>query len=93
MNIEFVTILVSIVGVGIALGVQIRAGNRRLDARIDAEMNRIDSRLNRMDSRMDRMDSRMKGIETEVHGLGKEVAHLSGLVEGLREAIAHNRAA
>ncbi len=79
MNIEFVTILVSIVGVGIALGVQIRAGNRRLDARIDAEMNR--------------MDSRMKGIETEVHGLGKEVAHLSGLVEGLREAIAHNRAA
>ncbi len=89
MDIEFVTILVSIVGVGIALSVQIRAGNRRLDARMD----RIDSRMDRMDSRMDRMDSRMKGIETEVHGLGKEVAHLSGLVEGLREAIAHNRAA
>ena len=68
ISMEFLTILVSILGVAVALGVQIRAGNRRLEARMDR-------------------------IESEVHGLGKEVAHLSGLVEGLREAIAHNRAA
>ena len=68
MNLQLLTILVSIVGVGIALGAQTRSGNRRLDARLDR-------------------------IESEVNGLGKEVAHLSGLVQGLREAIAHNRAA
>ena len=68
MNIELLAILVSIFGVAITLGAQMRAGNRRLDARMDR-------------------------IESGVNGLGKEVAHLSGLVEGLREAIAHNRAA
>ena len=75
MNVELLAVLVTMVGVGIALSVQVRSTGRRLD------------------DRMDRMDSRMKGIETEVNNLGKEVAHLSGLVEGLREAIAHNRAA
>lgn len=68
MNMELLTILVSIFGVAIALGAQMRAVNRRLDTRMDR-------------------------IEGEINGLGKEVAHLSGLVEGLRDAIARNRAA
>lgn len=69
----------TIIGVGIALATLTLASNRRLEARLER--------------RMDRIESRMKDIETEVNGLGKEVAHLSGLVQGLREAIAHNRAA
>ena len=68
MELLAVFVLVTMVGVGIALSVQVRSTGRRLD-----------DRMNRM--------------ESEVNGLGKEVAHLSGLVEGLREAIAHNRAA
>ena len=79
MDVQLLAVLVTIIGLGIALSVQVRSGNRRLDARIDSGMNR--------------MESRMKGIETEVSGLGKEVAHLSGLVEGLREAVVHNRVA
>ncbi|MCY3818993.1 MAG: hypothetical protein OXH52_06455 [Gammaproteobacteria bacterium] len=97
---ELLTILLSVIGVGVALSVQVRSGNRRLETRIDTEMDRLDNRMDRLDNRMDRLDNRMdsidlrmKGIETEVNSLGKEVAHLSGLVEGLREAIAHNRAA
>ena len=74
MSLELLAVLVTMVGVGIALSVQVRSTGRRLN------------------DRMDRIDSRMKGIETEVNNLGKEVAHLSGLVEGLREAIVHNRA-
>ena len=68
MTVALLTILVPIFGVAVALGAQMCAGNRRLDAR-------------------------MGRIESEVNGLGKEVAHLSGLVEGLREAVAHNRTA
>ena len=68
VNLELLAVLVTMVGVGIALSVQVRSTGRRLD-------------------------DRMNRIESEVSGLGKEVAHLSGLVEGLREAIAHNRAA
>ena len=93
MNMELLTILLSVIGVGVALSVQVRSGNRRLETRIDTEMDRLDNRMDRLDNRMDSIDLRMKGIETEVNSLGKEVAHLSGLVEGLREAIAHNRAA
>ena len=74
MSLELLAVLVTMVGVGSALSVQVRSTGRRLN------------------DRMDRIDSRMKGIETEVNNLGKEVAHLSGLVEGFREAIVHNRA-
>jgi len=69
----------TIIGVGIVLATLTLASNRRLEVRLER--------------RMDRIESRMKDIETEVNGLGKEVAHLSGVVQGLREAIAHNRAA
>ena len=42
---------------------------------------------------MDRMNARMDRIEAAVVALGERIAHLVGLLEGLREAIAHNRAA
>jgi len=44
-------------------------------------------------ARMDRMDARMDRIEAAIVALGERMAHLEGLLEGLREAIAHNRAA
>ena len=37
--------------------------------------------------------SRMGRIEAAIVALGERMAHLEGLLEGLREAIAHNRAA
>ena len=47
----------------------------------------------RLEARMDRFEARMDRLESEVVSLGQRMAHLAGLLEGLREAIAHNRAA
>ena len=44
-------------------------------------------------ARMDRMGARMDRMEAAIVALGERMAHLEGLLEGLREAIAHNRAA
>jgi len=44
-------------------------------------------------ARMDRMNARMDRMEAAIVALGERMAHLEGLLEGLREAIAHNRAA
>lgn len=44
----------------------------------------------RLESRMDRMESRMNRMDTE---LRERMAHLEGLLEGLREAITRQPAA
>jgi len=75
---EFWAIVVAAVG----LAGLIISGNRNLAARMD-----------RMNARMDRMDARMDRMEAAIVALGERMAHLEGLLEGLREAIAHNRAA
>lgn len=38
-------------------------------------------------------NARIERVETSVSELRERMAHLEGLLEGLREAIAHNRAA
>lgn len=40
-----------------------------------------------------RVDARFERLETSVGELRERMAHLEGLLEGLREAITHNRAA
>ena len=72
----------AIVAATVSLAGLIISGNRSLAARMD-----------RMDARMDRMDARMDRMEAAIVALGERMAHLEGLLEGLREAIAHNRAA
>ena len=44
----------------------------------------------RLESRMDRLESRMNRMDTE---LRERMAHLEGLLEGLREAITRRNAA
>ena len=39
------------------------------------------------------LSARIERLETRVNDLDRRMAHLEGLLEGLREAIAHNRAA
>ena len=65
---EFATLLATIIGVGIALGIQARATRKDLDAKIDA-------------------------LSAEINSLRERMAHLEGLMEGLREAITGRRAA
>ena len=50
----------------------------------------LDRRIGRLGARMDRMESRMNRMDTE---LRERMAHLEGLLEGLREAITRQPAA
>ena len=69
----------TIVGVGIALAGLILAGNRRSDLRLGHLETSVEARFER--------------LEASVGELRERMAHLEGLLEGLREAITRNRAA
>ena len=79
----------AIVAAAVGLAGLVISGNRSLAARMD----RMNDRMDRMNDRMDRMDARIDRMEAAIVALGERMAHLEGLLEGLREAIAHNRAA
>ena len=94
--------LIAILSVGIALAVMILTQNRnlrsdlvqRFDDKIDALGKRIEDQGTALNKRLDGQAIEIAEIKKEVyglreglHGLGKRMAHLEGLVEGLKEAV------
>ena len=79
----------TVIGVGVALAGLLLNGQRDLSQRMD----RLDARMGRLDTRMDRLDTRMDRLETGHAELRERMAHLEGLLEGLREAVTAHRAA
>ena len=73
----------TIIGVGIALASLILASLRRLEASLTARIAGVEASLT----------TRIGRVEAGQIELRERMAHLEGLLEGLREAIAHNRAA
>lgn len=69
----------TIIGVGIALASLILAGQRSLRTELSDVRKHIGDQA--------------AELRNDVAGLRERMAHLEGLLEGLREAIAHNRAA
>ena len=74
--------MIAVVGVGVALAGLILSGQRSVNVRMD-----------RIDARMDRLEGRMGRLESGQAELRERMAHLEGLLEGLREAIVHRAAA
>ncbi len=74
--------MIAVVGVGVALAGLILSGQRSVNVRMD-----------RIDARMDRLEGRMDRLESGQAELRERMAHLEGLLEGLREAIVHRAAA
>ena len=71
-----ISIIVSVLAVGVGLAtlivIMIRGLRRDLDARIDG-----------LDSRMDGLDARMDGLDARVRTLESALPRLTGLLEGL----------
>lgn len=71
-----ISIIVSVLAVGVGLAtlivIMIRGLRRDLDARIDG-----------LGSRMDGLDARMDGLDARVRTLESALARLTGLLEGL----------
>ena len=58
---------------------------------------RLEARMNRMESRLDRLESQIGDlrihVDTQIGELRERMAHLEGLLVGLREAITRQPAA
>ena len=83
----------TILGVGVALAGLIFSGLRGLRADLNERMDRLDGRIDRLEARMDKFEGELGELRKDQARLDNRMARLEGLLEGLREAIAHNRAA
>jgi len=86
---------VIVVGITLAsLSIAQARGHRADILRLEEKMNSIEKK---MDSKIDalevKMNSKFDGLSDEMGSLRERMAHLEGLMEGLREAITGRRAA
>ena len=93
--------MIAILGVGVALAGVILTATRGLRQDIRQDMARLESRLDgrisalesRLDERINGLESRFDAMEKQFGELRERMAHLEGLLEGLREAITGRAAA
>ena len=87
--------LIAILSVGIALAALMLTQNRNLRADLTKLIEdqgtvlgkRIEDQGTALNKRLDGQAIEIAEIKKEVYGLGKRMAHLGGLVEGLKEAV------
>ena len=84
MSGELICVLVAVLAIGAALAGLILTSNRGLRQDIRQDMARLETRL---DERIRGVESRFDGLERQFGELRERMAHLEGLLEGLREAI------
>ena len=86
--IAIVTVGVALAGVIIASARGVRQDVARLESRLDGRIEALESRL---DGRIGALESRVEEQFNTLHGeigeLRERMAHLEGLLDGLREAI------
>ncbi len=86
--------LIGILAVGAALATLLLTGLRRVEASMTTRIGQVEASLTtRIDQVEASLTTRMERVEAGQTELRERMAHLEGLPEGLREAIAHNRAA
>ena len=80
MSVELISVLIAVLAIGATLAGLILTSNRGLRQDMAQLESRLDERINGLDSRFDAM-------EKQFGELRERMAHLEGLLEGLREAI------
>ena len=97
MSVELISVLVAVLAIGAALAGLILTSNRglrkdmtRMESRLDERIGALESRL---DERINGLESRFDAMEKQFGELRERMAHLEGLLEGLREAITGRAAA
>ena len=101
MSVELISVLVAVLAIGATLAGLILTSNRGLRQDIRQDITRMESRLDerisalesRMDERINGLESRFDAMEKQFGELRERMAHLEGLLEGLREAITGRAAA
>ena len=83
-------ILIAVLAIGATLAGVILTSVRGLRQDVRQDIARLESRL---DERINGLDSRFDAMEKQFGELRERMAHLEGLLEGLREAITGRAAA
>lgn len=84
MSVELISVLVAMAAIGVALAGLILATNRGLRQDMARMEKRLDGRIDSLESRIDEFQSRVDG---QIAALRERMAHVEGLLSGLREAI------
>ena len=91
MSVELIGVLVAVLAIGATLAGLILTSTRGLrqdmtgmESRLEARISALESRL---DARIDGLESRFDAMEKQFGELRERMAHLEGLLEGLRESI------
>ena len=95
MSIELISVLVAVVAIGAALAGVILTSIRGLRQDMREDIGKLESRLDerisglesRLDERISGLEKRFDAMEHQFGELRERMAHLEGLLEGLREAI------
>ena len=95
MSVELISVLVAVLAIGAALAGLILTSNRGLRQDMRQDMARLESRLDerlgalesRLDERINGLEPRFDAMEKQFGELRERMAHLEGLLEGLREAV------
>ncbi len=84
MSVELISVLVAMAAIGLALAGLILTTNRGLRQDMAQMEKRLDGRIDALASRFDEFQSQM---ERQISALRERMAHVEGLLSGLREAI------
>ena len=84
MSIELISVLVAVVAIGAALAGVILTSIRGLRQDMREDIGKLESRL---DERISGLENRFDAMDHQFGELRERMAHLEGLLEGLREAI------
>ena len=84
MSVELISVLVAMLAIGATLAGLILTGNRGLRQDMRQDMAKLESQL---DGSIKALESRFDAMEHQFGELRERMAHLEGLLEGLREAI------
>ena len=95
MSVELISVLIAVLAIGATLAGVILTGNHGLRQDVRQDITRMESRLDerigalesRMDERINGLESRFDAMEKQFGELRERMAHLEGLLDGLREAI------
>ena len=68
MSSEMLTILIAIIGVGVALGGFIQVSLRGLEARIETRLSRLEEAVADLRERMAKLEGFMEGLGTKLQG-------------------------
>lgn len=88
MSVELISVLIAVVAVGVTLAGLILTGQRAIRAELTEQRRELAEQRRELAAQRQYFDERFTALEQQITELRERMAHLEGLLDGLREAIA-----